>query len=155
MNRLTLLDHLKDCAQRAKNFSGRLVSDLANAMTEAVDEVAGKLTAHTGDTAIHVSKEDRDKWDGKAAKPKYVSVNLPAANWIFDDPVQGPFSQIVNVSGVTATNVVTAAPDPAYWVEAGNAGVCCTAQNTNKLMFQSLNKPDVDLTYNILIQEVE
>ncbi len=63
MSRLTLLSHLKDCAQRAKAFSGKLTSDLAGAVTEAVGEVSGRLTAHTGDTAAHVSKEDREKWN--------------------------------------------------------------------------------------------
>ncbi len=74
MSRLTLLSHLKDCAQRAKAFSGKLTSDLADAVTAAVGEVSGQLTAHTGDTAAHVSKEDREKWDkgGGSAFDYYV-----------------------------------------------------------------------------------
>ncbi len=75
MSRITLLNHLKDCAQRAKAFSGKLASELADAVTEAVGEVAGRLTAHTGDTAAHVSREDREKWDkgrGGSAFEYYV-----------------------------------------------------------------------------------
>ncbi len=75
MSHLTLLDHLKDCAQRAKAFSGKLASDLADAVTGAVGEVSGNLTAHTGDKVAHVSKEDREKWDkgrGGSAFEYYV-----------------------------------------------------------------------------------
>ncbi len=71
MSRLTLLGHLKDCAQRAKAFSGKLASDLADAVTAAVGEVAGRLTAHTGDTVSHVSKEDREKWDKGHGGPAF------------------------------------------------------------------------------------
>lgn len=72
MSRLTLLDHLKACAQKAKAFSGKLAAELANAVTEAVGEVAGRLTAHTGDTTVHVSKEDREKWDSGLGFGYYV-----------------------------------------------------------------------------------
>ncbi len=63
MSQLTLLDHLKFGAERAKAFSGKLASDLANAVADAVGEVAGRLTSHADDAAAHVSKEDREKWN--------------------------------------------------------------------------------------------
>ena len=48
MGKLTLTDHLKACAEAAKNFTSGLVGELATTVTEAMNEMnevkADKLT---------------------------------------------------------------------------------------------------------------
>lgn len=80
---------------------------------------------------------------------KTRSVTLPAAGW--DAAAK---TQTVTVSGVSVGSAVTPSPAPESWEAAGAAGVRCTAQAANSLTFACTTVPTVDLSYNVLIQEV-
>lgn len=90
--------------------------------------------------------------DAKADKALLATAVLHAAAWT---GTAAPYTQIVSVSGVTANNAVTPSPAPASWEAAGQAGVHCTAQAAGSLTFTCSTIPTVDLTYNVLIQEVQ
>lgn len=79
-----------------------------------------------------------------------ITVTLPAASWNATDK-----AQTVAAPGVTSGNAVTPSPAPASWEAAGQAGVRCTAQAANSLTFTCTTAPTADLTYNVLIQEVQ
>ena len=86
-------------------------------------------------------------------KPKAVAVTLPAASW--DTAAK---TQTVSVAGVLADETkqaITPTPTPASWEAAGLAGVRCSAQAVGKLTFVCSTVPTVDLTYHVLIQEVQ
>lgn len=83
-----------------------------------------------------------------ALKPKTITITLPASGWINNQ-------QTVTAVGVTADNAVTPSPAPESWEAAGAAGVRCTAQGADSLTFACSETPTVDLTYNVLIQEVQ
>jgi len=80
---------------------------------------------------------------------KTCSVTLTAAGW--DTTAK---TQTVTVSGVSAGSAVTPSPAPESWEAAGAAGVRCKGQGTNSLSFACTTVPTVDLSYNVLIQEV-
>lgn len=83
-----------------------------------------------------------------ALKPKTITVTLPASGWSNNQ-------QTVTATGVTANNAVTPSPAPASWEAAGAAGVRCMTQGGNRLTFTCSETPTEDLTYNVLIQEVQ
>lgn len=83
-----------------------------------------------------------------ALKPKTITVTLPASGWSNNQ-------QTVTATGVTANNAVTPSPAPASWEAAGAAGVRCITQGGNRLTFTCSETPTEDLTYNVLIQEVQ
>lgn len=80
--------------------------------------------------------------------PKPITITLPASGWSGNQ-------QTVTATGVTADNAVTPSPAPASWEAAGAAGVRCTAQGADSLTFACSEPPAEDLTYNVLIQEVQ
>lgn len=60
-------------------------------------------------------------------------------------------TQTVSVSGVTASNAVIAAPNPASHVAYTEANVRCTAQESGKLTFTCDEIPTAALTVNVVI----
>ena len=82
--------------------------------------------------------------------PKSETVKLTAAEW--DAAAK---TQSVAAPGVSVSNAVTPTPGPASWEAAGKAGVRCTGQGENSLTFTCTTVPTEDLTYNVLIQEVQ
>ena len=83
-----------------------------------------------------------------ALKPKTITVTLPASGWSNNQ-------QTVTATGVTANNAVTPSPAPASWEAAGAAGVRCMTQGGTRLTFTCSETPTEELTYNVLIQEVQ
>lgn len=80
--------------------------------------------------------------------PRTITITLPASGWSNNQ-------QTVTATGVTADNAVTPSPAPVSWEAAGAAGVRCTAQGADSLTFTCSETPTEDLTYNVLIQEVQ
>lgn len=71
-----------------------------------------------------------------------ATITLTSAGWSNN-------LQTVNVTGVTASNLVIVASDPNYCTAYGNAGVLCSAQASGKLTFKCESTPTQDLVVNI------
>lgn len=115
----------------------------------AVPISGGTMTgplALSGDPAEDLQAAPKQYVD--ALKPKPITITLPASGWSGNQ-------QTVAATGVTADNAVTPSPAPASWEAAGAAGVRCTAQGADSLTFACSEPPAEDLTYNVLIQEVQ
>ena len=82
--------------------------------------------------------------DAKQEKAKTASVSLASGSWSSN-------KQTVNVSGVTASNIVIVTPAPASLSAYGEAGVYCSAQAAGKLTFTCTDIPSVALDVNVII----
>lgn len=65
MGKITLLNHLKACAEAAKNFTNGLVGELAQSVTDALEEFESV----------------------KADKPVSTQVTIPTTSWTEDESV--------------------------------------------------------------------
>lgn len=107
MSKLTLLNHLKSCAELAKNFAGGLVAELAQTVTEAIEEMN----------------------ETKADKGSTVSVSIPTAGWTSDTSVAAyPYRYDIRVSGVTAADRAEVTISPSGLVAASACGLCPTCE---------------------------
>lgn len=88
---------------------------------------------------------------GPPVEVTQVSVTLTAAGW----SGAGPYTQTVSVAGVAGDNAVTPTPSPECWEMAGLSRVRCTGQVVDGLTFCCTSKPEIDLIYNVLIQEAK
>ena len=109
-------------------------------MTGAINMGGSKVTGlgtptATGDAATKGYVDDR-KQTATAA--------LTAAGWSGN-------AQTVSVSGVTATNTIIVAPDPANFSAYAESGIRCTAQASGTLTFACEDAPSADITVNVVI----
>lgn len=122
-----------------------------NGGTGTASLTAGSYLVGNGTAAVQLKTPAQVREDiGAAGKPKTLQISIPASGW--DASAK---TQTVTATGVTATNAVTPSPAPASWEAAGTAGVRCTAQAADSLTFTCSEVPTADLTYNVLIQEVQ
>lgn len=73
-----------------------------------------------------------------------ATASLAVADWSSN-------TQTVNVTGVTASNNVIVAPDPASQADYSAAGILCTAQGAGTLTFTCTTVPSSAITVNVLI----
>lgn len=81
---------------------------------------------------------------------KSSTVNLTVDGWASTVP----YSQTVQVQGVTATNIIIVAPEPTQEnIEVtGDCKVMATEQNTNELTFTAFDgKPSIALNFHVLV----
>lgn len=93
--------------------------------------------------------EDAEKLGGKLPSEyqeaiQTATATLPLASWA---GAQAPYTQEVNVSDVTADDVLIVGGDDGY----SAAGVKCTAQAAGELTFSCESVPEADVTASIVI----
>lgn len=88
-----------------------------------------------------------------AIKPKCTSITLPAASWTGDT---NPWSQVVNINGVTTNSKVDLQPTAVQIVELQNNDIALMAENDDGVVtvYAIGSKPTVDYTMQVLITEV-
>ena len=137
----------KSEADRAKSEADRAAGIVGGDYATKAD-----LSAHTDDTDIHVTAEEKTAWNAKADAPKSVSVTLASASW--DSTAK---TQTVTVTGVSATEtaqMITPTPALASQTAYYEAGILCTGQAADSLTFTATTVPADDLTVYVVIQEV-
>lgn len=91
---------------------------------------------------------------GEMYRPRSRNITLSTAGWTG----AGPYTQAAAVEGVHAdeagqlVQVAPAAGSRAAWQE---TGVLCTGQGTGTLTFEAQEKPGVDISVYVILQEVQ
>lgn len=80
------------------------------------------------------------------SKAIMTTATLGSSNWSSNE-------QTVNVTGVTASNIVIASPAPASAEDWADAGIMCTGQSSGKLTFKCTTTPSSDVTVNVMYGE--
>lgn len=109
MGKLTLTEHLQACAEAAKNFTNGLVAQLAQTVTEAMQEMESV----------------------KADKQDSVSITIPTTGWGVDEASESyPNYYDITVAGVTAKDRADIAIAP----DSMDIAVACEMCPTNQTM---------------------
>ena len=107
MGKLTILNHLKACAEAAKSYASSLVSELAQTVTGAIEE-------------MDVLKSD---------KQVKTAITIPSTGWLEDKSIANyPKYCDIAATGVKATDRVDIAIDPNSMATAIACGLCPTNQ---------------------------
>lgn len=120
------------------NSSGKIPTDRFTTTPSADGTYVPTLTISSG-TATRT-------W-GAAASAPVVPATMPTlavADWSSN-------TQTVNVTGVTASNIVFVSPAPASAADYAAAGIVCTAQGSGTLTFTCTTVPSNAITVNVVI----
>ena len=146
---LTLQPAMGNVLQQGTPINAERLNHMESGIKAALtaENVANNLTTTEPGYVLDArqGKALADLASGKASKTT-ATASLAVASWAGS----GPYTQTVNVSGVTASNVVVVAPAPASFKVWGECGVYASAQAEGKLTFTAENKPDAALTVNVL-----
>lgn len=140
------------------NQSANAHSDIRNALdgkeaAGAAAAVQSNLTAHAGNTTVHVTSAQKTAWNAKAEKPKAVSVTLTVAGWNSSTK-----QQTVAVSGIladgTKQRVICSPVDESYDSAWNSCYVQCVGHGAGSLTFQCDEIPTAAVEVYVSIQPV-
>lgn len=138
----------------AHNQSDAAHSDIREALNGketagAAAAVQSNLTAHAGNTTVHVTAEQKTTWDGKAAKALSFTVTLTVAGW------SGNAQTISNSNFAASGYAYTVCPSSGSHEAYANAAIYADdVTAAGKMTFHCSEKPTANLTVNILRTEV-
>lgn len=112
-----------------------------------VQPQSGGLPSQTGHAGEFLTTDGTDvSWATPSGAPTVPATmpTLAVNDWINN-------AQTVNVTGVTASNIVFVSPAPASAADYAAAGITCTAQGSGTLTFTCTSVPSNAITVNVVI----
>lgn len=106
MSKITVFEHLKACAEEARDYAGGLVAKLAKTATEAIEELE----------------------QAKADKAQSVAITIPATGWASDSGGDYPHYYDIAAEGVTAKDRAEISIAPGSMDAAKACGLCPASQ---------------------------
>lgn len=125
MGKLTYINHLKACAEAARNFTNGLVANLAQTVTEAMQEMEA----------------------AKADKQASVSLTIPKTGWS-DDAASTSYPKYLDItaSSITAKDSVNIAISPSSMAVAIACGMCPTSETfSGKIRIRAKSVPAANI----------
>lgn len=125
MNKLIIIEYLKDSLEAMKAFANNLVGELTQITVKALEEME----------------------NNKADKPKATSISIPTTGWANDKSVGYPYYYDLTVTGVTAKDRVEITVAPSSLETAKACGLCPTNETLkNKIRIRSVSAPKAAIT---------
>lgn len=124
MGKVTLLSHLKSCAEAAKNFANGLAGQITQAVTEALEEMESL----------------------KADKPARVAIEIPTTGWVNDGTGDYPHHYDITASGISAADKVDIVISPESVITALNCNLCPSCETVEGIIrIRAMSTPEFEI----------
>lgn len=132
MNKITVLEHLKACAEEARAYAGGLVAKLAKTATEAIEELE----------------------QVKADKAQSVAITIPATGWANDSSEDYPHYYDVTAEEVTTNDRAEVTIAPGSMGTAKACGLCPTNETlAGKIRVRAISVPQAEIAAEYWISD--
>ncbi|MCB7043054.1 hypothetical protein [Flavonifractor plautii] len=132
MSKITVFEHLKACAEEARDYAGGLVAKLAKTATEAIEELE----------------------QAKADKAQSVAITIPATGWASDSGGDYPHYYDIAAEGVTANDRAAITIAPGSLGTAKTCGLCATNETmAGKIRVRAIQVPAEAISAEFWIED--
>lgn len=132
MSKITVFEHLKACAEEARDYAGGLVAKLAKTATEAIEELE----------------------QAKADKAQSVAITIPATGWASDSGGDYPHYYDIAAEGVTANDRAAITIAPGSLDTAKTCGLCATNETmAGKIRVRAIQVPAEAISAEFWIED--
>ncbi len=132
MSKITVFEHLRACAQEARDYAGGLVAKLAKTATEAIEELE----------------------QAKADKAQSVAITIPATGWASDSGGDYPHYYDIAAEGVTANDRAAITIAPGSLGTAKTCGLCATNETmAGKIRVRAIQVPAEAISAEFWIED--
>lgn len=132
MSKITVFEHLKACAEEARDYAGGLVAKLAKTATEAIEELE----------------------QAKADKAQSVAITIPATGWASDSGRDYPHYYDIAAEGVTANDRAAITIAPGSLGTAKTCGLCATNETmAGKIRVRAIQVPAEAISAEFWIED--
>lgn len=119
----------------------------------AAASVQTNLNTHTGNANIHVTADDKAKWNGAATKPKACLVTLKASGW--DATAKTQVATVASVVADEAAQMIHPMPKIGQITDYNDAGIQLIGQGEGKVTFMCDTIPEKNIEVWVVTEDVE
>lgn len=119
----------------------------------AAAAVQTKLNAHTGDANIHVTADDKAKWNSAATKPKACLVTLKSSGW--DANAKTQVATVASVVADEAAQMIHPMPKIGQITTYNDAGIQLIGQGAGNVTFMCDTIPTENVEVWVVTEDVE
>lgn len=119
----------------------------------AAAAVQTKLNAHTGDANIHVTADDKAKWNSAATKPKACLVTLKSSGW--DANAKTQVATVASVVADEAAQMIHPMPKIGQITTYNDAGIQLIGQGAGNVTFMCDTIPEKNIEVWVVTEDVE
>ena len=119
----------------------------------AAAAVQKNLDTHTGNANIHVTADDKAKWNGAATKPKACMVTLKSSGW--DANAKTQVATVASVVADESKQMIHPMPKIGQITDYNDAGIQLIGQSEGNVTFMCDTIPTEDVDVWVVTEDVE